>query len=197
MPVDGFHYKLLPIQNPYGYDHFVRQNARGVDVNRNFDCGWADLPDHQDVSVPWDYNYKGARPASEPETQIIQALIQRYRPRCVLDLHTAHYILLLSHRGDLERMHALHREIGERLNDRFLTQRPYGGPYQQVNMEQVRRYEQPQPYLFQYAAEQGAPIACLVELSGNRDDTHALVMNTDTVVTICVSAINQARRLEA
>jgi hypothetical protein len=31
-------------------------------------------------------------------------------------------------------------------------------------------------------------------LSGNRDDVHALVMNTDTVVEICLAAVKQCLR---
>ena len=48
------------------------------------------------------------------------------------------------------------------------------------------------PYLICYAAEKGSPAAFLIEMSGNRDDVHALVMNTDTVVEICLAAAKQS-----
>jgi hypothetical protein len=31
-------------------------------------------------------------------------------------------------------------------------------------------------------------------MSGNRDDVHALVMNTDTVVEVCLAAVKQCLR---
>ena len=188
------HFKIVPIQNPYGYDQFVRQNARGVDLNRNFGCQWDELPVVQDVVVPWDYNYKGARAASERETQIIQGIIDRYRPRCVIDFHTADYVMLLPHAGDETLLRGVHGEIKRRLKDRYLCQVPYGGKYQQVNMDNVTDFAPPQPYLIHYASEQGCPAALLLEMSGNRDDVHALVMNTDTVVEICLAAVKQCLR---
>lgn len=184
------HFKILPIQNPWSYDHFTRQNARGVDLNRNFDCAWENLVDVQDVMVPWDYNYKGSAPASEPETRIIQRIVDHHRPVCVIDFHTADYILLRPHRGDDALITSIHEEIKARLKDRYLTQKPYNGPYQQVNMDRTTDFTPPQPYLICYAAERGTPAAFLIEMSGNRDDVHALVMNTDTVVEICLAAAN-------
>lgn len=186
-----YHFKIVPIQNPYGYDHFVRQNAHGVDLNRNFDCAWEELPVVQDAGVPWDYNCKGTRPASEPETQVIQQIIARYAPRCLIDFHTADYIMDMTPGGDYQVLRAIHREIRRRLKDRYLCQRPYGGPYQQVNMERIGKAAESLPYLVHYAASQGVPAAFLIEMSGDRDDTHALVMNTDTVVEICLGTIKQ------
>jgi len=188
MDTTKLHLKIMPVQNPPGFDAFTRQNARGVDLNRNFDCAWDQLEDPQDVSMPWDYLYKGPRPASERETQIIQGLIDRYRPMCVIDFHTADYVMLLPHRYDNELVTAIHEEIKPRLKDRYICQRPYGGPYQQVNMEK-RSDNKETPYLISYAADKGVAAPILIEMSGNRDDVHALVMNTDTVVEICLAAV--------
>ena len=186
----NLHFKIVPIQNPWGYDHFTRQNAHGVDLNRNFACHWEELRDVQDVMMPWDYNYKGTRPASERETQIIQEIMDRYVPRCVIDFHTADYVMLRPHRGDKALLDAIHRDIKRRLKDRYLCQRPYGGPYQQVNMDRTTD-SPPKPYCISYAAEHGVPASFLIEMSGNRDDVHGLVMTTDTVVEICLAAVKQ------
>jgi hypothetical protein len=191
MDTRKLHFKIMPVQNPWGYDHFTRQNAHGVDLNRNFDVGWENLEDWQDVMMPWDYSYKGPRPASERETQIMQGLIGRHRPRCVIDFHTAHYVMLKPLGGDEALLDAIHRDIKRRLKNRFLCQRPYGGDYQQVNMDRVIQYEEPNPYLMDYAASKGCAAPFLLEMSGNRDDVHALVMNTDTVVEICLAAVKQ------
>jgi len=191
LAADKLHFKIMPIQNPAGYDAFTRQNASGVDLNRNFDVGWEELAVPQDVVVPWDYNYKGSRPASEPETQAVQRIIDQHRPVCVIDYHTADYIMLLPHKGDDDLIDRIHKDIKRRLRDRYVTQRPYNGPYQQVNME--RRTERIKaPYMVCYAAEKGCPGSFLIEMSGNRNDVHALVMNTDTVVEICLAATRES-----
>ena len=184
------HFKIVPIQNPWGYDHFTRHNARGVDLNRNFDCAWEQLESVQDVIVPWDYNYKGTRPASEPETRVIQGIFDRHCPLCVSDFHTADYIMLRAHKGDATLLDEIHQDIKERLKDRYLCQKPYHGDYQQVHME--RSEGQPVvPYCISYAAEKGTAAAFLIEMSGNRDDVHGLVMNTDAVVEICLAAVRR------
>ncbi len=185
------HFKIMPIQNPWGHDHFTRQNARGVDLNRNFDAGWEELPAPQDVVTPWDYNYKGSRPASERETQIIQGIVDRQRPICVIDFHTADYVMLRAYRDDEPVIRAIQENIKTRLKDRFLAQAPYNGPYQQVNMNNVTEPGAPKPYLIDYAAKQGTTAAFLIEMSGNRDDVQALVMNVDTVVEICLAATQE------
>ncbi len=185
------HFKILPVQNPGGFDRFTRQNSRGVDLNRNFDCNWDGFHYTQDVRMPWDYNYMGTKAASERETRVIQGIIDRRRPLCVIDFHTADYIMMLPHRGDAELLAAIHGDVRERLRDRYLTQKPYAGAYQQVNMDRITEFRPPEPYCISYAAERGTPAAFLIEMSGNRDDVHALVMNTDTVVEVCLAAVRQ------
>ena len=197
LDTNRLHFKIMPIQNPWGHDHFTRQNARGVDLNRNFDAGWEELPAPQDVVTPWDYNYKGARPASERETQIIQGIVDRYRPICVIDFHTADYVMLRAYRDDEPVVRAIQENIKTRLKDRFLAQAPYNGPYQQVNMNNVTEPGAPKPYLIDYAAKQGTTAAFLIEMSGNRDDVHALVMNVDTVVEICLAATQECLKRPA
>lgn len=183
--------KILPVQNPGGFDRFTRQNSRGVDLNRNFDCNWDGFQYTQDVRMPWDYNYMGTRAASERETRVIQRIIDEHRPLCVIDFHTADYIMMLPHKGDGALLAAIHADIRDRLKNRYLTQKPYGGAYQQVNMDRITEFGPPKPYCISYAAERGTQAAFLIEMSGNRDDVHALVMNTDTVVEICLAAVKQ------
>lgn len=191
LDTDRLHFKILPVQNPYGYDHFTRQNARGVDLNRNFDHHWEELPEVQDVVVPWDYNYKGARPASEPETQIIQGIIDREQPRCVIDFHTADFIMMAPTNCDRELIEGIHGDIKARLRNRFIAQKPYGGAYQQWNMDALDFATVDCPYLVHYAGAAGVPASFLIEMSGNRDDTHGSVMVTDMVVEICLAAMHK------
>lgn len=188
---DDFHVRLIPQLNPYGYDHDVRHNANGVDLNRNFDCGWAEYTGGDDVYQPWDFDYKGPYPGSEPESQLVMRLIREMQPMCLLDFHTAHYLFCKPHRGDRRLMNAIHTEVKRRLPDRYLLQRPYSTEYCQVNMEREVDWLKPTPHLIHWAAEAGVAAPILIEMSGNRSLTQALVMNTDTTIEICLAAIKQ------
>ncbi|MGD9494966.1 MAG: M14 family zinc carboxypeptidase [Armatimonadota bacterium] len=182
----ALHWVIMPVQNPYGFDAFVRQNGDGVDLNRSFDHGWEQYPMPQDVAVPWDYNYKGTRAASARETRIIQGLIDELRPIGLIDFHTAHYILMPAQGADEQLVTAIHEDVKERLRDRFVCQAPYNGEYQQVNMDRISDPVDA-PYLICYAADRGCRAPLLIEMSGNRDDVHGLVMVTDNVVDICLA----------
>jgi murein peptide amidase A len=72
---------LVPNLNPDGYAADTRQNAHGVDLNRNFGAMW--MPIGRRGSLQW----SGPRPFSEPETRIARRLILRLRPALTLWFH--------------------------------------------------------------------------------------------------------------
>jgi N-acetylmuramoyl-L-alanine amidase len=78
---DGVQLWLLPEANPDGTALATRQNAHGVDVNRNFPYRW------QPASDPT-FN-SGPHAASEPETRAVMSLVRRLRPAVSIWYHQA------------------------------------------------------------------------------------------------------------
>lgn len=66
--------------NPDGHARGIRQNARGVDLNRNFGSEWR-------RAARGDPFYPGPRPWSERETRIARRLIERIRPSLTIWYH--------------------------------------------------------------------------------------------------------------
>ena len=97
---------VIPVLNPDGLLAGTRQNAAGVDLNRNFPCAsWnaeasftfppgidpdlRELPNRTSRSSP------GGEPGCEPETRALMALVGELRPTLVLDLHAPIELILV------------------------------------------------------------------------------------------------------
>ncbi len=72
---------LVPNLNPDGLVLRHRQNAHGVDLNRNFPSEW------KRGGRPWDAEYPGPKPLSEPETRSAARLIRRVKPSVTIWFH--------------------------------------------------------------------------------------------------------------
>ena len=66
--------------NPDGARLGIRQNVRGIDLNRNFPRGWQPSP-------PGSRYYGGRRPLSQPESRAAARLIRRLEPRVTIWFH--------------------------------------------------------------------------------------------------------------
>lgn len=94
----AFDWHFLPVVNPDGLlkRKSTRVNANKVDLNRNFEPA-ANFPEPLEH---WQKRakkrlryYPGHRPLSEPESQVIHALIDEYKPSVIVSVHAPHGIL--------------------------------------------------------------------------------------------------------
>ena len=76
--IAGIDLWVVPTLNPDGYARNTRQNAHGVDLNRNWPNSW--------IAQGGQY-YSGPRALSEPETQAMYAFLNRVKPRYLVSLH--------------------------------------------------------------------------------------------------------------
>jgi protein MpaA len=77
-PITGADIWVIPQYNPDGLARHSRQNARGVDLNRNWPRHWAHLGGA---------TYSGTGPASEPETRAVMAFLKQVKPRWIVSFH--------------------------------------------------------------------------------------------------------------
>ncbi|MCQ2743189.1 MAG: DUF2817 domain-containing protein [bacterium] len=77
---------MLPCLNKYGFENNKRTNKNGVDLNRNFPTkNWTsgELGDY----------YGGKLPSSEEETKFVISLIDKYKPKAILSLHSPYKVV--------------------------------------------------------------------------------------------------------
>jgi hypothetical protein len=77
-PIHGVDLWVVPVMNPDGLHADTRQNAHGVDLNRNFPTHWVHTSGHYG---------SGPRAASEPETRAMMKFLRRVRPDRLISFH--------------------------------------------------------------------------------------------------------------
>lgn len=122
MPLRGVDLWTVETVNPDGHAARRRQNAHGVDLNRNFPTGWLRLGPRGSQFYP------GSRPRSEPETRLVQRLVTRLRPAVTIWYHQPFGYVVLPDRGRtaVQRRYAKlaglpARRIGRRSGERRLA----------------------------------------------------------------------------
>ena len=110
-PPRGVELWLIDELNPDGAAAGTRQNARGVDLNRNFPFGW------RPMGQPFDTYHSGPQALSEPESRAAADLIERVRPRVTIYYH--------------QMMRLVDRGGGDRALERLYSRRS-GLPYKAI-----------------------------------------------------------------
>ncbi len=77
---------FIPCLNKYGFEHNVRTNSNGVDLNRNF-------PTENWVLSQKDNFFGGNEPASEEETRFVIDTIEKHKPKLILTLHAPYKVV--------------------------------------------------------------------------------------------------------
>ena len=104
-PPAGIDLWVIRNLNPDGFHAGTRQNGRGVDLNRNFPFHW------RPAGRPWDKEYSGPHPLSEPEDRIVRRLIARVHPDVSIWFHQPLGLVVRS-AGDLTIQRRFARRVG-------------------------------------------------------------------------------------
>ena len=110
VPANASRWAVIPCLNPDGLLNGTRQNAAGVDLNRNFPAStWRSdasftyppgiAPARRVPANRTNRSSPGAHAGSEPETQALMALVGRLQPPLVVDLHSPLELIFV--RGDV------------------------------------------------------------------------------------------------
>jgi protein MpaA len=97
---------LIDEFNPDGCQANTRQNARGVDLNRNSPWHW------QRIEGPGGTFYSGAGPLSEPESRAIYRLVESVRPAVSIWYHQHAALVDDSSGGSLQIERRYARAVG-------------------------------------------------------------------------------------
>ncbi len=115
MPI-GADVILITSVNPDGHRRGTRQNAAGVDLNRNFPYHW------RPIGRRGDQQYSGAAALSEPEARAVVALIRAVRPDTTVWFHQP--LDLVDDSGGQQ---TVERAYASRVGQRFVRLTRYPG----------------------------------------------------------------------
>ncbi len=122
---------VVPMVNPDGNDRvwntnsMWRKNTRGdygVDINRNYPYDWAACGGSS--GSQYSETYRGAAPASEPETQAILNLAARIKPKFSISYHSYSELVIYPYGCDPKRVPAgdaaIYHQVGKELAEKLV-----------------------------------------------------------------------------
>ncbi len=186
--------KIVPLLNPSGYDARRRQNGNGVDLNRQGDYEWQRFQgrdsNNDGTWAPFDYDWKGSAPFSEPEAQVYRKIAARENLYCVLDFHgnssaTSNKLGILPATAQPDngiRATRLQQIANTRLRGRHLLRQDPEEHCQQYLLERVRQGGRT-PYLMNTSAQDRYGL--LIELTAGYASTYGTVLQTDVTCELC------------
>lgn len=186
--------KILPFLNPWGYDRMRRQNAQGVDLNRQGDYQWEKYQGRDSNNdgqwLPGDYDFKGSAPFSEPEAQVYRKIAELPNLYCVLDFHgnisaTSNKVAVLpaTAKPDNELMALeLQRIANERLRGRHLLRQNDEDTVSQYLLDRVYPGGNT-PFLMNTSARDR--FGLLIELTAGYGSSYGTVLQTDVTCELC------------
>lgn len=192
--LDKVQIKIVPYINPWGYDHMRRQNAQGVDLNRQGDYHWSEFQGtDSNKDGKWsagDYDWKGTAPLSEPEARTYRAIVANPNLYCILDFHgnggardNKIGILPVNAKPDNElRAMDLQQIANRRLRGRHLLHQADEDSISQYLLTRVYS-DNPRPVLMHTAARDRYGL--LIELAAGYRSSYGTVLQTDVTCELC------------
>lgn len=186
--------KIIPLLNPWGYDRMRRQNAQGVDLNRQGDYRWEQFQgrdsNEDGVWGPGDYDWKGIAPLTEPEAKVYRKIAELPNLYCVLDYHgntsaQSNKIGILPATGhpDNELMaFDLQHIANERLRGRHLLRQNDEEIVSQYLLDRVVMGSGT-PFLMNTSAR--GKFGLLIELTAGYGETYGMILQTDVTCELC------------
>ena len=192
--LDEVEVKIVPLLNPSGYDARRRQNNNGVDLNRQGDYEWERFQgrdsNEDGTWSPFDYDWKGTAPLTEPESQAYRSIAARENLYCVLDFHgnmsassNKVGILPTTARSDNGiRATRLQQIANARLRGRHLLRQDPEESCEQYLLERVQQGGRT-PFLMNTSARNRYGL--LIELTAGYPSTYGTVLQTDVTCELC------------
>ena len=193
-----FSVKIIPCMNPWGYDRYRRQNANGVDLNRNISPFWDNytgLDTNQDgIYGPWDFDWKGKSPSSEPETKIYKKICDCHNIFCILDFHgnaNARYnkmgvLPVTGKKENSNKAKEFQKIFNDQMKDRYVLRQNSENGFSQYILKSTSTGGSA-PFLLNYGAK--GRYGVLIETSAGYPDSYGTIMQTDFVTETCLAAI--------
>ena len=192
--LDKVEIKIVPYVNPWGYDQRRRQNAQGVDLNRQGDYLWEKFQGRDSNNdgqwAAGDYDFKGSAPFSEPEARVYKKIAELPNLYCVLDYHgntsaTNNKIGVLpaTAKPDNELMALnLQHIANQRLRGRHLLRQNDEETVSQYLLDRVYPGGNT-PFLMNTSTRDR--FGLLIELAAGYGSTYGTVLQTDVTCELC------------